>query len=129
MKITDNVYLIRKDFYVTPEVKRYINIYLITGENCYLRDSGVAGSEKLIEEYLHSIGRKPIENCKKQMHRLKCVGKSATIVSEHTFGSAFGIAFGSTCGIESNIFRHFPVFRQRKRGGRQCQTEPILQSI
>lgn len=58
MKITENVHLIRKEFYVTPEVKRYINIYLITGENCYLIDSGVSGSEKIIEEYLHSIGRK-----------------------------------------------------------------------
>lgn len=57
MKITDNVYMIRKYFYVTPEVKRYVNIYLITGENCYLIDSGVADSEKIIEEYLHSIGR------------------------------------------------------------------------
>ena len=47
MKIAENVHLIRKEFYVTPEVKRYINIYLITGENCYLIDSGVSGSEKL----------------------------------------------------------------------------------
>lgn len=57
MKIAENVHLIRKDFYVTSEVKRYVNIYLITGKNCYLIDSGVDGSEKIIEEYLHSIGR------------------------------------------------------------------------
>lgn len=57
MKIAENVHLIRKEFYVTPEVKRYINMYLITGERCYLIDSGVAGSEKIIAEYLHSIGR------------------------------------------------------------------------
>ncbi len=57
MKITENLHLIRKEFYVTPEVKRYINIYLIVGENCYLIDSGVSGSEKIIDEYLHSIGR------------------------------------------------------------------------
>jgi len=57
MKIAENVHLIRKEFYVTPEVKRYINIYLITGESCYLIDSGVFGSEKIIDEYLHSIGR------------------------------------------------------------------------
>lgn len=57
MKIAENVHLIRKDFLVTPEVKRYINIYLITGENCYLIDSGIAGSEKIIEKYLHFIGR------------------------------------------------------------------------
>lgn len=57
MKITENVHLIRQDFFVTPRVKRYVNIYLITGEHCYLIDSGVFGSEKIIEEYLHSIGR------------------------------------------------------------------------
>lgn len=57
MKIAENVHLIRKEFYVTPEVKRYINIYLITGESCYLIDSGVFGSEKIIDEYLHFIGR------------------------------------------------------------------------
>ena len=57
MKIAENVHLIRKEFYVTPEVKRYINIYLITGESCYLIDSGVSGSENIIDEYLHSIGR------------------------------------------------------------------------
>lgn len=57
MKITENVHLIRKDFFVTPKVKRYINIYLIAGENCYLIDSGVSGTEKIIDEYLRSIGR------------------------------------------------------------------------
>lgn len=57
MKIAENVHLIRKEFYVTAEVKRYINIYLITGESCYLIDSGVSGSERIIDEYLHSIGR------------------------------------------------------------------------
>lgn len=57
MKITENVHLIRKEFFVTQEVKRYINIYLITGKNCYLIDSGVSGSVKIIGEYLHSIGR------------------------------------------------------------------------
>lgn len=46
MKITENVHLIRQDFFVTPRVKRYVNIYLITGEHCYLIDSGVSGFEK-----------------------------------------------------------------------------------
>lgn len=57
MKIAENVHLIRKEFYVTPEAKRYINIYIITEKSCYLIDSGVSGSEKIIDEYLHSIGR------------------------------------------------------------------------
>ena len=57
MEIAENVHLIRQEFYVTPEVKRFINIYLIVGESCYLIDSGVAGSKNLIDEYLKSIGR------------------------------------------------------------------------
>lgn len=57
MKINNQVHLIRKEFYVTPEVKRYINIYLIVGKYCYLVDSGVAGSHAIIEEYLKTINR------------------------------------------------------------------------
>ncbi len=57
MRINEHVHLIRKEFWVTSKVKRYINIYLITGKNCYLIDSGVAGSETEIAEYMESIGR------------------------------------------------------------------------
>lgn len=58
MKINEQVHLIRKEFQVTQTVKRYVNIYLVVGEYCYLVDSGVAGTETLIEEYLTSINRK-----------------------------------------------------------------------
>lgn len=58
MQINDQVHLIRKEFFVTPEVKRYINIYLIVGKHCYLVDSGVTGTHTLIEDYLKSINRK-----------------------------------------------------------------------
>lgn len=58
MKINEQVHLIRKEFQVTQKVKRYVNIYLVVGEYCYLVDSGVAGTETLIEEYLTSINRK-----------------------------------------------------------------------
>lgn len=58
MQINNQVHLIRKEFYVTPEVKRYINIYLVVGKYCYLIDSGVAGSHTIIEEYLKTINRK-----------------------------------------------------------------------
>lgn len=58
MRITENVYLIRKYFNVTPTVERYVNIYLIVGkEKCYLVDSGVSGTETLIEEYLENLGK------------------------------------------------------------------------
>ncbi|MGN1165266.1 MAG: MBL fold metallo-hydrolase [Lachnospiraceae bacterium] len=57
MKINNQVHFIRKEFDVTPEVKRYVNIYLIEGEYCYLVDSGVAGVHTLVEEYLKTLGR------------------------------------------------------------------------
>ena len=58
MKINHQVHLIRKEFSVTQKVKRYVNIYLIMGKYCYLIDSGVAGTQNLIAQYLESIGRK-----------------------------------------------------------------------
>ena len=58
MQLNEQVHLIRKEFFVTPEVKRYINIYLIVGKYCYLVDSGVVGSHIIIEEYLKKINRK-----------------------------------------------------------------------
>ncbi len=58
MQINNQVHLIRKEFYVTPEVKRYINIYLIVGKYCYLVDSGVAGAHTVIKEYLKTINKK-----------------------------------------------------------------------
>lgn len=61
MKITEQVHQIRIDFQVTEKVNRFVYIYLITGESCYLIDSGVAGSEKIIEEYMQSIGREITE--------------------------------------------------------------------
>ncbi|MGN1187415.1 MAG: MBL fold metallo-hydrolase [Lachnospiraceae bacterium] len=51
------VHQIRIDFNVTEEIKRYVYVYLIEGENCYLIDSGVAGCQDIIIEELHSIGK------------------------------------------------------------------------
>lgn len=57
MQICKNVYQIRIDFAVTEQVKRYVYVYLITGDKCYLVDSGVYGCEKKIEEYMKKLGR------------------------------------------------------------------------
>lgn len=61
MNVTKNVHQIRIDFQVTKQVQRFVYVYLITGKFCYLIDSGVAGSEKIIGAYMQSIGRKPEE--------------------------------------------------------------------
>lgn len=59
MEVKDNiqVHLIQKEFNVTPEIRRFINLYLLVGKYCYLIDSGVDGSEKEIEAYLKTIQR------------------------------------------------------------------------
>ena len=57
MKICENVYQIKIDFNVTPQIKRYVYVYLITGKSCYLIDAGVAGCEKIIGSYMKKLGR------------------------------------------------------------------------
>lgn len=51
------IHQIRIDFHVTPEIKRYVYVYLIEANNCYLVDSGIYGCEKQILQYLEGIGR------------------------------------------------------------------------
>ena len=51
---------IKIDFNVTPQIKRYVFVYLIkTDTGCYLIDSGVAGSELLIEKAVIESGYHP----------------------------------------------------------------------
>ena len=51
---------IRIDFHVTPQIMRYVFVYLIkTDTGCYLIDSGVAGSEKIIEKTMTESGYRP----------------------------------------------------------------------
>lgn len=51
------IHQLKINFQVTPEIQRYVYVYVIEGKFCYLIDSGVAGSEQIIEDYLRSIGR------------------------------------------------------------------------
>ncbi len=51
------IHQIKIDFTVTERVKRYVFVYLIEAESCYLIDSGVYGSEKQIARYMNAIGR------------------------------------------------------------------------
>lgn len=51
------IHQIRIDFQVTEQVKRYVFVYILEAKNCYLIDSGVYGSQGLIIDYIHKIGR------------------------------------------------------------------------
>ncbi len=57
MRINRRVHLLNINFQVTPQIKRFVNIYLIEGKQCYLIDTGIAGAEKMIAEYMSGIGR------------------------------------------------------------------------
>ena len=37
------IHQIKIDFNVTDKIKRYVYVYIVEGEQCYLIDSGVAG--------------------------------------------------------------------------------------
>ena len=57
MKINDRVHQLRVQFNITPEITRYVYVYIITGKKgCYLVDAGVKGCDKKIGEYIHKIG-------------------------------------------------------------------------
>lgn len=52
------IHQVKINFNVTPEIKRFVYVYIIAGEKgCYLIDSGVAGSETIIEKELTQMGR------------------------------------------------------------------------
>lgn len=51
---------IKIDFNVTPQIRRYVFVYLIkTDTGCYLIDSGVSGSEHMIEKTVMESGYRP----------------------------------------------------------------------
>ena len=61
-EMTDmKVHQIKIDFNVTESIKRYVYVYILEGKNLYLIDSGVAGSQTQIIEYIKKIGRDETE--------------------------------------------------------------------
>jgi len=65
MQITDHVHVLKIPFQITDpsgqKVPRFVYAFLIYGERIWLIDSGVAGSERIILDYLKKTGRSPEE--------------------------------------------------------------------
>lgn len=65
MQVTERIHAIKIPFKipVSPEVTvdRFAFVYLIFGDSIHLIDSGVAGSESIIWEYIQKQGREPKE--------------------------------------------------------------------
>lgn len=65
MRITNHIHLLKIPFKITisPEIQidRFVNLFIIEGKGITLVDTGVAGTEEIIFNYLRNIGRKPEE--------------------------------------------------------------------
>ncbi len=65
MQITPHIHAIWLPFAIqtAPDVtiERFVNVFLITGRSLTLIDTGVAGCERQIFEYVRTIGRDPLE--------------------------------------------------------------------
>ena len=63
MKITERVHAVKIPFTISlpqgMKIERFVYSYLIVGETIVAIDSGVAGSEEVICDYISGIGRKP----------------------------------------------------------------------
>ncbi|MHB8119616.1 MAG: MBL fold metallo-hydrolase [Methanothrix sp.] len=63
MQITDHVHALKIPFQITDpsgqKIPRFVYAYLIYGQKICLIDSGVAGSERIILDYLKATGRSP----------------------------------------------------------------------
>lgn len=57
MNITPRIHCLKIDFQVTPEIHRFVNLYLLIGKKIYLIDAGVAGSARIVQNYLAALGR------------------------------------------------------------------------
>lgn len=65
MKISNYIHVLNIPFFVKlpngKSLERSVQMYIMVGEQLALIDTGVAGSEKVIFDYIESIGRKPKE--------------------------------------------------------------------
>lgn len=65
MRLTESVHALKIPFRVTTPsgatVERFVNMFLIVGKQICLIDSGVAGSDRAVLDYVRSIDREPSE--------------------------------------------------------------------
>ena len=89
MKIAGNIHRLKIEFDVTPEIRRFVYIYLIEGRHLYLIDTGVDGTEKMIASYLKIIGRS--------------IGEIRAVLLTHShpdhIGAAYRICTASGCKV------------------------------
>ncbi|MDH3329312.1 MAG: MBL fold metallo-hydrolase, partial [Desulfobulbaceae bacterium] len=65
MKITNHIHAIKMPFQIPvapgKTIERFVYSYLVFGSTVCLIDSGVAGSEQPIYDYMYKEGREPLD--------------------------------------------------------------------
>lgn len=96
MQVTERIHAIKIPFKIPvfPEmtVDRFAFVYLIFGDSIHLIDSGVAGAESIIWEYIKKQGREPKE--------------VSTLILTHSHPDHIGAAKSIKNQIGCNIFAH-----------------------
>lgn len=96
MQVTERIHAIKIPFKipVSPEmtVDRFAFVYLIFGDSIHLIDSGVAGAESIIWEYIKKQGREPKE--------------VSTLILTHSHPDHIGAAKSIKNQTGCNIFAH-----------------------
>jgi len=92
MQTNAQIQRIKVPFKVTEEIERFVYLYVIISKDIHLIDTGVAGAETIIEDYLKSIGRDISEV------------KNILLTHSHPdhIGSAFKIKELSKCTVFSS---------------------------
>lgn len=111
MKLCEGVHCLRIDFYITPQIKRFVFVYILTGTYCYLIDTGVHGSQQIIEVYLKSIG----------YHLQDIRGVFLTHAHPDHMGSAAAIQKITGCRVYGSIRERAWI----EDPSRQCRERPI----
>jgi glyoxylase-like metal-dependent hydrolase (beta-lactamase superfamily II) len=57
VRIDAELHRIKVDFSVTKDIKRFVYLYMIVSKDVHVIDTGVAGTEKVIGDYLKSVDR------------------------------------------------------------------------
>jgi len=89
MQTNPQLQRIRVNFNVTEEIERFVYLYIIMTRDIHIIDTGVAGTEKIIADYLKSVGRSISDV------------KSVLLTHSHPdhIGSAFAIKEFSNCTV------------------------------
>jgi len=114
MQITPNIHVLNLPFIVplpTGHVERSVNIVIICSDTVTLIDSGTAGSEQRIFDYLRSIGRLPEE--------------ISLLILTHSHPDHIGAAQAITAATGCQIAAHDAELPWIEDVGRQCEERPV----